>query len=272
MWDCGEVTGVDVRLPSLHYEVHGQGEPLLLIHGAGEDATILDPLAEALANAGFGAIAYDRRGTGRSSRSGWPGDDISRHVADAADLIVNVARQPTTVLGLSSGGLLALELAVRRPDLVTEAIAWEPPAVAVLEGADELHAMLMAPVEAYLADHPGDWSGAYNVMLGSISGGQADLADPRVTAMRRNAEAAVRDDAQVITRHQLDLAQLASAPAVLAIGERPNELHAKVVKELAARSGLPVWQVSGADDHEIYLDRPEVLAEALKSRRSFLQT
>src|SRR5688572_26646631 len=149
MWECGGMTGVDVRLPSLHYEVHGQGEPLLLIHGAGEDATILDPLAEALANAGFGAIAYDRRGTGRSSRSGWPGKDISRHVADAADLIVSIARQPTTVLGLSSGGLLALELAVRRADLVTEAIAWEPPAVAVLEGADELDAMLMAPVEAY---------------------------------------------------------------------------------------------------------------------------
>jgi pimeloyl-ACP methyl ester carboxylesterase len=127
MWEYGGMAGVKVQLPSLHCEVHGQGEPLLLIHGAEEDATILAPLAEALANAGFRAIAYDRRGTGRSSRSGWPGDDISRHVADAADLIMSIASQPATVLGLSSGGLLALELAVRRPDLVTEAIAWEPP-------------------------------------------------------------------------------------------------------------------------------------------------
>jgi hypothetical protein len=109
-------------------------------------------------------------------------------------------------------------------------------------------------------------------MLGSISGGQADLDDPRVAAMRRNAEAAVRDDAQVITRHQFDLDQLAGAPSLLAIGERPTELHAKIVEELAARSSLQVWWITGADDHEIYLDRPEVLAEALRGRRSFLQT
>jgi pimeloyl-ACP methyl ester carboxylesterase len=243
-----------------------------LIHGAGEDATILAPLAEALANSGFGAIAYDRRGTGRSSRNGWPGEDITRHIADAADLIISVAKQPTTVLGLSSGGALALGLAVQRPDLVTEAIAWEPPVVTVLEGADELHAMLMAPVEAHLAEHPGDWTGAYHAMLGSISGGQADLDDPRFAAMRRNAEAAVRDDAQVITRHQFDLGQLTGAPALLAIGERPHELHAKIVEELAARSGLQVRRVAGADEHEVYLDRPEVLAEALRSWRSFLQT
>jgi pimeloyl-ACP methyl ester carboxylesterase len=266
------MTCADVPVAGLHYEVHGKGGPLLLIHGAGEDARILAPLAAALANVGFAAIAYDRRGTGRSSQSGWPGDDISRHVADAADLIVNVARQPTTVLGLSSGGVLALELAIRRPELVTEAIAWEPPAVAVLDGADELHAMLMAPVEAYLAEHPGDWGGAYDVMLGSISGGEADLTDSKVAAMRRNAEAAVRDDAQVITRHQFDLGRLGSAPALLAIGERPNELHAKIVEELAARSGLQVWPVIGADDHEIYLDRPDVLAAAVRRRREFLQT
>jgi hypothetical protein len=45
--------------------------------------------------------------------------------------------------------------------------------------------MLMAPVEAYLAEHPDDWGGAYDVMLGSISGGEADLTDSKVAAMRR---------------------------------------------------------------------------------------
>ena len=262
------MASVDVRLPALHYEVQGHGEPLLLMHGAGEDATILAPLAKSLTAGGFRTIAYERRGTGRSSRDDWPGEDVSRHIGDAIDLLATVAGQPAAVLGLSSGGVLALELAMRRPDLVTEAIAWEPPAITVLDEADELHAMLMAPVEAYLAEHPYDWTGAYDVMLGSISGGQADLADPRVAAMRRNAEAAVRDDAQVITRHRLSMDKLAAAQAVLAIGEQPTELHARIVDELSARSGLPVWRVPGADDHEVYLDRPDVLAKALLSRRT----
>jgi pimeloyl-ACP methyl ester carboxylesterase len=267
------MTGVDVPAAgALHYEIHGYGEPLLLIHGAGEDARILAPLAEALAAAGFRTITYDRRGTGRSSRDGWPSTDVSQHITDAADLLAALVRRPATVLGLSSGGVLALELAIRRPDLVAEAIAWEPAAVTVLGGADELHAMLMAPVQAHLAEHPGDWTGAYDVMLGSLSGGQADLSDPQVVAMRRNAEPAVRDDAQVITRHRIDTDQLASAPVVLAIGEQPNELHGRIVEELAAKSGLPVWRVIGADDHEVYLDRPEVLAEALRGRHKLLQT
>ena len=43
-------------------------------HGGGEDATTLAAQAASLADAGFEAITYDRRGTGQSGRDDWPGD------------------------------------------------------------------------------------------------------------------------------------------------------------------------------------------------------
>ena len=62
----------------------------------------------------------------------------------------------------------------------------------VLPGGAEMHAALVAPTDEYLAAHPGDWVGAFHVMLGVISNGQADLEDPAVKLMEANAEAALR--------------------------------------------------------------------------------
>ncbi|MGH9271960.1 MAG: alpha/beta fold hydrolase, partial [Ilumatobacteraceae bacterium] len=53
---------------ALRVERRGDGEPLLLIHGGGEDAAMLAPQAASLADAGYDVVTYDRRGTGRSGR------------------------------------------------------------------------------------------------------------------------------------------------------------------------------------------------------------
>src|SRR5688572_27539410 len=58
---------------TLHVARHGDGEPLLLVHGGGEDAAMLGAQAESLTAAGYDVITYDRRGTGRSGREDWPG-------------------------------------------------------------------------------------------------------------------------------------------------------------------------------------------------------
>jgi pimeloyl-ACP methyl ester carboxylesterase len=233
------------------------------MHGAGEDSSLLSPQAAALADRGFGVITFDRRGTGESSRDNWPDGGVRQHVEDTVDLIKNVVGGPARVLGFSSGGVIALALAATYPGLVTEVIAWEPPALGVLPEADELHEMMAAPMLAHLAALPQDWTGAYDVMLNTISGGEADLDDPVVAAMRRNAEAAVRDDAQVITRHRFLAQELSGAPAVVAVGASPAELLATVANRLGELLGRPVWTVAAADDHEVYLRRPEVLAEAI---------
>jgi pimeloyl-ACP methyl ester carboxylesterase len=244
----------------------GSGPAILLLHGAGEDVSLLSAQAHALADRGFTAITYDRRGTGSSTRDDWPSGGVPRHVADAADLLR--VERCSRVLGFSSGAVLAMAVACAHPDLVTDVVAWEPAAVSVLADGDELHAMMMAPARAHLEAHPEDWEGAYDLMLLAISNGEADLGDPTVAAMRRNAEAAVRDDAEIITRHRFVAEDLARAPFTVAVRATSTDLHALIAARLAGLSGRPPWPVPGTDDHEVYLHRPEVLAEALWTRSS----
>jgi 3-oxoadipate enol-lactonase len=70
-------------------------------------------------------IAYDRRGYARSG--GKPARRMSVHTADAAALLERVGAGPTVVVGTSAGAAIAVDLAVRRPDLVRAVVAHEFP-------------------------------------------------------------------------------------------------------------------------------------------------
>ena len=244
---------------SLPFRVAGQGPALLLVHGAGEDAGMLDAQAEAFIAAGRRVAWYDRRGTGAAPRDGWPAGGVAQHAADAAGIVRSLGG-PVQVLGFSSGGVVALALAAEHPELDIDVIAWEPPVVTALEGGAELHAQMVAPLEAHLARRPGDWTGAFAVMLETISGGAADLASEAVARQMVNAEAAVRDDAVIITRYDFGPGSLAADRARLARCRKASDLHAAIVDRLAARHALPVIDVDSATDHEVYLYEPAVLA------------
>jgi pimeloyl-ACP methyl ester carboxylesterase len=247
----------------LHHRTAGEGPPLMLIHGAAEDVDLLAPQAEAFAARGRRVIWANRRGTGESTGES---NGVAGHAADAADLLNALGATPATVLGFSSGGIVALALAARHPGLVREAIAWEPPLISLVPGGPEIHAGLLQPIEAYMAEHPGDWAGGYRVMLDTLSEGRADHDAPVVRAMRRNAEPALRDDARVITRHAFAPGELPAGKVVVATGAAPDPLHAAIASAFAEFTGRAPLVVEKADDHEVYLHRPDVLAEALASR------
>lgn len=243
----------------LPYRTIGDGPPLLLVHGAAEDADMLEPVATALAASGRRVAWYDRRGTGGAPRDGWPGGGVAQHADDAA-AIVRALGGTTQVMGFSSGGVVAMALAELHPDLDVDVIAWEPAAVAAVEGGLEIHRAIMKPIEAHLDEHPEDWTGAYAVMLEIISGGQADLASASVAAQMDNAEAAVRDDARIITRHEFPAGSLPPGRVRLARGGGVSDLHAGVIERLTAVHALTTVVVDAALDHEVYLTDPEVLA------------
>ena len=77
--------------------------------------------------------------------AGWPQGGADQHADDAVALLRELDAAPATVLGFSSGGVIVLVLAARHPDVVTEAIAWEPPALSVLPDGLDPHAQLLAP-------------------------------------------------------------------------------------------------------------------------------
>ena len=108
----------------LYYEELGEGVPILLVHPAGSTASTWGAAAEELARIGR-VIAYDRRGYARSG--GEPVRSMSTHTADAAALLEYLVIPPAVVVGTSAGAAIAVDLAVRRPDLVRAVVAHEFP-------------------------------------------------------------------------------------------------------------------------------------------------
>jgi pimeloyl-ACP methyl ester carboxylesterase len=109
---------------SFYYEEAGEGDPILLVHPAGATASTWGTAAEELSRVGR-VLAYDRRGYARTG--GEPAGSMSTHSADAAALLEYLGIPPSVVVGTSAGAGIAIDLAVRRPDLVRVVIAHEFP-------------------------------------------------------------------------------------------------------------------------------------------------
>jgi 3-oxoadipate enol-lactonase len=108
----------------LYFEDLGEGVPILLIHPAGATASTWGSATEQLSRIGR-VITYDRRGYARSG--GEPVRMLSRHTADAAAILEHLRTAPAVVVGTSAGAAIAVDLAVRRPDLVQAVVAHEFP-------------------------------------------------------------------------------------------------------------------------------------------------
>jgi 3-oxoadipate enol-lactonase len=100
----------------LYYEMHGSGEPVLLIHGLGSSTRDWAPQIEALSQR-FTVVAFDVRGHGRSSK---PRErySVPLFAADTAALLRALSLGPVHVVGISMGGMIAFQLAVTAPELV----------------------------------------------------------------------------------------------------------------------------------------------------------
>jgi pimeloyl-ACP methyl ester carboxylesterase len=104
---------VSVDGRDLHYLRRGEGEPLLLIQGmSGTHVSWGEAFEAALGGAGLELITYDHRGVGYSARVEGP-FTIERLADDAAGLLDALGLQEVHVLGISMGGMVAQELALR---------------------------------------------------------------------------------------------------------------------------------------------------------------
>jgi pimeloyl-ACP methyl ester carboxylesterase len=253
---------VDAGGTTLAAQIRGDGPPLLLIHGGGEDAGMYLAQAESLVAAGFQVVTYDRRGTGGSGREDWPGNGADQHADDAAALLDALDLTPAVVVGMSSGGVVALDVAARHPEHVTRVIAWEPPVAGLLPGAEQINAEILAPVNAHLAEHPGDFVGAQAVLLSFIIGVPVTVDDPAFAATRANAEPMIRDD-PTITLQTFGPADFAGVDVSVAVGSAPNELIAAATDRLAVLLGKPTVRVEG--EHQVYLFDPSVITGIVAS-------
>lgn len=87
----------------LYVKEWGVGRPVILIHGWPLSSDSWDAQALAIANAGYRAIAYDRRGFGRSSQP-WSGYDYDTLSDDLAAVMLHANAEDATLIGFSMGG------------------------------------------------------------------------------------------------------------------------------------------------------------------------
>jgi len=96
----GEEQGTPIEL---HYEDHGSGPPVVLIHGWPLSGRSWQAQVPALVEAGHRVVAYDRRGFGASSQP-WDGDDYDTLTADLHALLERLDLREVTLVGFSMGG------------------------------------------------------------------------------------------------------------------------------------------------------------------------
>ena len=88
---------------ALHYEDHGSGQPVVLIHGYPLSGASWEKQMPPLLDGGYRVITYDRRGFGKSSRPAG-GYNYDTFAQDLRELITHLGLQDVTLVGFSMGG------------------------------------------------------------------------------------------------------------------------------------------------------------------------
>lgn len=252
----------------LRYVEQGAGPPLLLIHGTGGDAEVWRAAMPLLA-ARHRAIAYDRRGFGRSPAPAPTGAGAyAAHAADARALLDELAPgQPAAVVGWSAGGIVALHLALAHPDRVAALVLVEPPLWARRQ-RDLRLIVGMLPVWWHAAlRRPRRSAAAFfrNVTRYRDGGNAFDAMPPERRERILGSAEAILAEIGAGTGEELTPARLAMlrCPTTLLLGERSSPLFARLGRKLlAALPALRTATVPGAG-HLMMIEAPAAFAAAV---------
>jgi pimeloyl-ACP methyl ester carboxylesterase len=105
---------------NMYYEIHGQGRPLILLHGAYMTIDLMGPILPGLAETRQ-VIAVEQQGHGRTADVDRP-LTYERMADDTAALARHLGIDDADVVGYSMGGGIALQMAIRHPALVRKLV------------------------------------------------------------------------------------------------------------------------------------------------------
>jgi pimeloyl-ACP methyl ester carboxylesterase len=104
----------------MYYEIHGEGEPVVLIAGLNSDHTLYRAIIPRLAES-YQVVAFDNRGVGQTDKPDIP-YSIEMMADDTAGLLNALGIEQAHILGTSMGGRIATALALQHPQQVKSLI------------------------------------------------------------------------------------------------------------------------------------------------------
>jgi pimeloyl-ACP methyl ester carboxylesterase len=111
--------GAHVELPGVKLwftDTGGSGEPVILLHPNTGTSETWQPQIAALSQAGYRAIAFDRRGWGKSFADKTPSAQPASIAGDLDGLVNHLKLNKIHLLGVAGGGFIAMDYAAWRPE------------------------------------------------------------------------------------------------------------------------------------------------------------
>ena len=243
----------------LYYERAGDGPPVLLVMGLGMNATGWWRTIPVLAR-GFTVLSFDNRGVGRSGRP--PGPYSMAQMADDAVAVLDAAGvEAAHVYGVSLGGMIAQEIALRRPERVLGLVL-----AATTPGGE--HAV--APDAATLAffhrrgQMPAEeavWASVpYNYAVRTRRDGGQRIAEDIAQRLRFpiESEPYVAQLAAALGHDAYERLGAMSHPTLVVHGAEDRMVHpdnARLLAERIPAAQLQLWEQTG---HLFFTDEPGI--------------
>ncbi len=238
---------------------------MVFLHGAGMDHTVWVLLARWFAHRGFGVLAVDLPGHGRSQ-----GEALTS-IADMSDwtiaLLDNAGATAATLVGHSMGSLIALKTAATHPDRVT-ALGLIGTAAAMPVSPDLLNA---AKANDHAAiDMVDIWGHGYRASLGGSLNPGAWMIGGGMRLLEECPPGVLYADLAACNDYRDGLASAAkvTAPAVLVLGERDMMTPARAGRDLAKALPDATTVVLKGAGHMLMNERPDEVLAALRELRS----
>jgi pimeloyl-ACP methyl ester carboxylesterase len=246
----------------LYCERRGTGPLLLLIAGglgdAGEYASAADTLADE-----FTVVTYDRRCNSRSTGDRAADTVVAQQARDAAAIIEAQARDKALVFGHSGGGIIALELAAIRPDLIDFLVVHEAPVIELLPDVEKWRRF----VDDISAKTEREGAMAAMIAFASELTMEPGATPPPEFFQRSmgNIEFFFKHEYRPLTLYTPDLERIRDngVRMVMACGLGSGDAYyARATRVLAEKLGCEYAEFPG--HHNVSLDAPKEFAKALK--------
>jgi pimeloyl-ACP methyl ester carboxylesterase len=255
------VNGIDTFVATGGRDFDSSLPTIVLLHGAGFDHTTWALHSRWFAHHGYGVLAPDLPGHGRSS--GAPLPAISEMADWTAALIDAAGAAKARLVGHSMGSLIALETAARHPAKVS-ALSLIGTAATITVGPDLLRAAEANDQAAI--DMVSIWGLGFQAELGGSLAPGLWMHSGAQRVLEQCRSGVLFNDLSACNAYQNALAAAAqiTVPATFILGERDMMTPAKAGKALA--SALPNSRtvvLSGAG-HMMMVERPDELLAALQ--------